>query len=302
MRYDADNLLLYLDFVAERHRVWDRRQANLPGPWTMDPILRVEKFTNVFRILDPGTQFVLTDLAPDSVSEATALMRLFLYRHTGRVDMWQALPRYPYSPMDLSETEVYWRHWRNLGNPVFTNAYLVYPQSSTPGTDKLESILSLTERLFEPSSPEYIVDDFMKAQTQRERFDVLRRTKGVGDFMAMQILTDWGYTPHCGVDRENEFVVLGPGAVKGARHIVPEGKLDEALVVWLRSMLIATHRDLYLDDHEGWPRRSPSYMDTQNTLCEFSKYVRFTQKPPKTEAYAPAHPGRQPAPVLPKHW
>ena len=43
-------------------------------------------------------------------------------------------------------------------------------------------------------------------------------------------------------------------------------------------------------------------MDVQNTLCEFSKYVRFQSKPIPTKQYVPAHPGPQPPPVLPKHW
>jgi len=40
-------------------------------------------------------------------------------------------------------------------------------------------------------------------------------------------------------------------------------------------------------------------MNTQNTLCEFSKYVRETVSPRKVTPYKPAHPGRQPEPVLP---
>ena len=62
---DVDMWLVYRAFVIERHKIWERRQAGEPGPWTRDPILASRKFTNVFRVLDPGTQFVLTDLFPD---------------------------------------------------------------------------------------------------------------------------------------------------------------------------------------------------------------------------------------------
>ncbi len=56
----------YLSFCRERHKIWLKRQAGDPGPWTDDPILATRKFTNVFRILDPGTQFVVQELLPDA--------------------------------------------------------------------------------------------------------------------------------------------------------------------------------------------------------------------------------------------
>jgi hypothetical protein len=136
--------------------------------------------------------------------------------------------------------------------------------------------------------------DFYRASTQAERFAALRRNKGVADFMSMQILTDWGYTPHCGEDRENDFVVPGPGAVKGALALDPSGKPADTLrwavtAIW----------------NSGGPllgNRLPSYMDVQNCLCEFSKYLRYEGKPASVKPYRPAHPGAQPAPVLPEHW
>ena len=40
---------LYWYFASERHRVFERRVAGEPDPWTDDPILREFKFCNVFR-------------------------------------------------------------------------------------------------------------------------------------------------------------------------------------------------------------------------------------------------------------
>ena len=56
-----------------------------------------------------------------------------------------------------------------------------------------------------------------------------------------------------------------------------------------------------LEPHDGVLRK-PSLMDVQNCLCEFSKYVRFLEKPKPANPYVPAHPGPQPAPLLPGHW
>lgn len=328
--FDIERMRLYLEFVEARHRIWGARQNGIPSrDWTSDPILASKKFTNVFRVLDPGSQFVLTDLA-DFPDERTVLMRLFLYRHTGRVEAWRHLQvdlgGYPQVD-DLETVLESWHEYRGVvkesdrwldpvvpgkkrrnstpktkysfQRPIFTGAYLVFPQSQVPGTDKLESIIRLTQRLFTPGSPEDVVPDFLKASTQKERFAALRRNKGVADFMSMQILTDWGYL--YGPDLENDFVVPGPGCRKGISCITDTPD-QVAFLRFAREEVLAGD-DVPMLSFENGQRRVPSIMDVQNTMCEFSKYVRYLSKGTTGfSPYQPAHPGQQPEPVLPSHW
>lgn len=310
-----DAQLDFLDFVSARHNAWKARQAGVPQPWTDDPIVNTRKFTNVFRVLDYGSQFVLTDLLDPELDPQDQLMRLFLYRHTGRVEVWQylqvALGEYP-TRANLWDVFEAWQEYRGVGvtklqnrrssserignaggfshtiyeRPMFTNAYLVFPQSQVPGTDKLRSIVELTERLFVDGS---VGEDFLRARTQADRFAVLRSQKGVADFMSMQILTDWGY----GTDfREDEFVIAGPGARKGAAAL---GMPAEEAIRWAVKSIRGMEQPPLLDS------RYPSYMDAQNCLCEFSKYVRYQQKPTPPALYTPAHPGPLPY-ALPERW
>ncbi len=312
----------FLGFVAERHRVWEKRQAGLPAPWTDDPILARRKFTNVFRVLDPGTQFLLTDLFEPGLSERDTLMRAFLYRHTGRVEAWQYLDLmigYPTADR-LKEARAVWQKYRgeprlyqripwsqpkatytgpsheakSFPRTVFTGAYIVFPQSGTAGTDKMDSIIDLTARLFTPGSPDDVMPAWGRARTQAERYKVLRSNKGVGDFMAMQILTDWGY--QCGEDREDEFLVPGPGSVKGAKAIDPGAQTMDVV-----RRVVAAVRELPDCPRVGY--RVPSLMDIgSNLLCEWSKYTRFREQPLPAKSYKPAHPGPQPDPVLPSYY
>lgn len=302
MKFDSERMRLYLDFVEARHNVWIERQVGAPAPWTSDPILASKKFTNVFRVLDPGSQFVLTDLVEENGSARDTLMRLFLYRHTGRVEAWEHMRGelgYLLLHWDLDTVLEYWRDYRAEGNPIFTGAYLVYPGSSTSGTDKLDYIIGLTQRLFTPGSPEDVVPDFLKATTQAERFGVLRRNRGVADFMSMQILTDWGYTPF-GLDVENDFVVPGPGCRKGIMAITDTP--DQLSFLHFARAEVLMGDDVPVLNLPGGGSRVPSIMDVQNTLCEFSKYVRYLSKGSAAKPYLPAHPGPQPEPVLPAHW
>jgi hypothetical protein len=312
----TDLILTYLEFVEERHRIWEQRQAGAPQPWTDDPILATRKFTNVYRVLDYGSQFLL-GMLNELDDPREQLARAFLYRHTGRPETWEYLDvmlgGYPLLK-DLDQTLEAWKTYRGdahvrtrLNDPknaqrktqtdykrsVFTNAYLVFPQSGEPGTDKLESIIKLTKRLFTGAGD--IVPDFLAATNQAQRFKVLRRNSGVADFMSMQILTDFGYTTEY---REDEFVVPGPGAVKGAKILFPHQDPTKT-VEWARDEICQLDILLY-----GKP---PSLMDAQNTLCEWSKYHRFmaggaSQGGFRKDIYKPAHAGPQPAPIFPKDW
>ena len=49
----------YWTFAAERQRIFERRIAEQPGPWTDDPILARYRFTNAFRMSDRVTQFLI---------------------------------------------------------------------------------------------------------------------------------------------------------------------------------------------------------------------------------------------------
>lgn len=271
----------FLDFVAARHEAWTGRQLGLPQPWTSDPIVQTRKFTNVFRVLDYGSQFVLTDLIEPGLPPADLLMRLFLYRHTGRVEVWRYLQAemggYPLLEDLETVREVFKEYRGDAGRSLFTNAYLVYPQSAVPGTDKLDSIVDLTKRLFLEDNA--WVGWFLNPLTDQEhRFGYLRQHKGVADFMSMQILTDWGYSTEF---REDEFVKAGPGAIKGATAL---GMRASEAIPWAVKSLRSMENPPLLDG------RLPSYMDAQNCLCEFSKYVRYQERPTPVAPYTPAHP------------
>lgn len=288
----------FLFFTAERHRIWEKRQAGLAQPWTTDPILASKKFTSVFRILDPGTQFVLTDLFEPGLDPRDQLMRAFLYRHTGRVEAWQYLDvttGYP-TVSSLEDVRAALKDYRGAPQkrPVFTGAYLVFPQSDVPGTDKLDSIVNLASRLFTPGSPDDVMPAWNRARTQAQRFAALRSNKGVGDFMAMQTLTDWGYAQPD--DLEDEFLVPGPGSIKGAAALFPGVRTMEVVRRVVQEVRA-------LPDCPRLGYRVPSLMDIgSNLLCEYSKYARFAKQPLPTKPYVPAHPELQPAPVLPSYY
>jgi len=292
----------YYDFVVKRHRIWEKRQRGEPGPWSADPLLW-KKYTNVFRVLDPGSQYVL-EMMQDAPTPADAFARAFLYRYTNRPETWDYLRgnlgRWPLaSDMDddLAGELVEWRD--EYGGQIFSGAYIIMPAPNTKG-DKVRHAVALAHRLTHPESPQNVFQQVAGATTQRAAFDALTAHNGVGDFMAMQILTDWGY--YWPEWDENTFVVAGPGSKKGIGYVDKSMKPEDYIRYtrdewWMRV-------DCPTIPLPNGKERAPSLMDIQNTFCEFSKYVRVWQELNKapSKPYVPAHPGKQPEPNLPTHW
>ncbi|MGO4984932.1 nucleotide kinase domain-containing protein [Collinsella sp. Sow4_E3] len=81
---NVDEALRYIQFVEERHYVWIRRQNGASAPWTDDPTLRRAKFTNVYRVLDAGSQFLLTQMLQDPDAEwGDQALRAYLVKYKG---------------------------------------------------------------------------------------------------------------------------------------------------------------------------------------------------------------------------
>lgn len=288
MSYDAEMLDVYRKFVVNRHLIWKYRQEGLPAPWSDDPILMARKFTNDFRVLDHGSQFLMKRLMTDDPWDYLA--RCVFYRITNLPETWDMLQdelgEYPRAHHFVYESDFLYEaihHYRSAGNKVFSGAYIIVPAPGTKG-DKARDAIALTKGFIENHAA-----DFFNAETQEDRFKALRQTPGLGKFLSMQILTDWGY----GLDenRENEFVIAGPGARRGAAHLNAE--LSAERVIWELAVEWASDPVVEVNGH------SLGLMNVQNTLCEFSKYVRYmSMNHPRP--YTPAHPGPQPKPRLPK--
>lgn len=312
LNLNPDEVLLYEHFVRERHAIWTQRQRGAAAPWTPDVILATYKFTNVFRVLDPGSQFALLLQQDDEPLEA--FFRAVLYRYTNLPTTWRHFyhrhGRYPtISDARCGRLLRTWREFRDDGNTVFSGAYVILPMPGRKG-DKLAQAIDLALHLVDANGREFIAD-----RSQTGKYGNLTMMYGVGKFMAQQILTDWGYGPHCPqrADLEDDFCVPGPGAERGIDWLLRwPGMIQQPRRSYERDMAVMRQLVAYWAS-PGCPAlcgpdgqvRYLSVMDVQNTLCEYSKYRRYVhrrQPGDGARAYSPAHPGRQPAPLYPPHW
>ena len=282
---------MYTTFVRQRHDIWEGRKEGRPGPWTNNLVLSGKKFTNVFRILDPGTQFICEVM--DGADDARhAAFLAHLYRHTGVEEAWRFWQdwrgRWPHYSDSLDWLLEPFRAYRDtMGGRLFTSAYNVFPQTTEKGSEKILSIVSMSKAFWENERPESGASRFLEETSLRGRVEALQQP-GVGAFMSMQIATDFGYSGWVSEDLENEWILAGPGARAGIARLERTGESPEETIRWAQKHLWEW-ADCPTIPLPGGRERAPSLMDVQNTFCEFGKYVRALWAPiPKVgELYVP---------------
>ena len=263
---------IVIDWILERHKIFVRRLKGEEPPWTDDPLFLKRSFTNVFRVLDPGTQYAIKLLShPD---EQVAFYRLMLYRTFNKPQIYERIrdsvgPIYPSTKFGhiVEALESGPRPYFHGG---FCSGVGAHPYN----------LPTLAESVYG--------DWFLQIQDMglEETVKFFLRQTGMGDFRSYQLALDLSYVcPRLDTD---SFVKIGPGAVIGLGLVYPE--LQEFALKGpgghLRKMK-RTHQHRFLDAldelHEGVladersPRiwgRPPSKSDIQNVMCEVGKYLR----------------------------
>lgn len=249
---NKDMLDLYIYYVNEREKVQSRREAgNLP-PWTMDKVLQHHHFCNNRRENDRGTKEIRAvvhrhHLYPSQLPATYTLARLL--NSAASLDV--ALHEGIHGLKKLRDQS---------GAKIFNTAYVV----STCGEriDKLDYVERLTKAVRDLDVPR---------TSLREGFEALRTVPGLGSFLAGQVVADLKNDRYLS-DAEDwyTFAVMGPGSKKGLDFIFGPGTTERTFKARLDLLAVVTNGKI--------PKLHRQ--DLQNTLCEFSKYVRYKENLP----------------------
>jgi hypothetical protein len=285
----ADALDLFWQFVTERQKVWHRRVADgQQPPWTDDEILRRYRFTNVYRKLDPGTQYVIQHILMVEAPPQDKIFNVMLYRLIGRRETHDHIGFRHLDEFDAEEVEAQLKHRRDeLDEAVFTGAYMVSGYQEMGSSDKVENVVTLFDELAD--EPQFF-DEVLAAQSLEEAYDLINRRPGFGNFLSYQVVVDLLYpTTADGGGRilpflPDDWTSPGPGAKKGLNTLVLEPDLVDWLDVmrWLRQHQRDEFARLglefpYITTKEG-DCLELSLADIQNCLCEYHKYVKISRK------------------------
>ncbi len=256
-------------FAQQRHIAWE-------GGMLSDEYVRTRKFTNVFRVLDRGSQYLLglmDDVPITQIEDRLALS--YLYRQVNRPDTMEDIiaANDDYLPTLTEVTDPDWI--RDVVGPVvearpgsfLSGAYMIYIKPGHSG--------GIIEKMLEafPAARAGLLD-VAEYSLLEHRVRQLQATPGIGPFLAMQIATDLGYCKG-EKDQENDFVLAGPGSRKGVAAMMgQEGYASPGTA-------LKAIREFPVHDLPALPYsngRPASLMDIQNVFCEFSKYSRYKAK------------------------
>ena len=269
---------LYWYFASERQRMFERRVAGEPGPWTDDPILREFKFCNVFRAADRVSQYMIRDVCYHSepCTDDDRLFQITAFRTFSKTATWRTvrdiLGRYP-TLDDLADgaftSALDQARQRNGG--LYTGAFILCATDAYGQSSKHRNHVELFRHMF---LHDQLGARLLEAKSLREIYGLLHGYPLMGDFMSYQTTIDLNYCARLDFS-ENEFTQAGPGALRGIKKCFEDmGDYTPAeIVLWMTDRQDEEFARLGLPFGGLWGRPLHA-IDCQGLFCETDKYCR----------------------------
>ena len=270
-------------FIVERDRVYVRRASGRPAPWTDDPIIAGNHFTNVHRWRDPGTQWIAWHVLDMEITDPDDLLFILVaYRTLNRVATFERFGFPPRDPRLAWEWVAELNRARELGWKVGSRRH----QTSLARTSM--SLRWLAERDY--------ADAVWSAIDGVEAVGRLTRVNGLGPFYAIQVVADQltvGGSKLGLAMGDDPATSLAVGS-RSALHILMGG-IDPTILVpndqsgWRRSLarqwrLSDEERDALRELHQSQPAELSfplTHVDIEHSLCEWNRYHKLTIGDPR---------------------
>lgn len=273
-------------FAREQHREW-KEQGEDPRTWrnrkAYDPIIAEYRFCNVRRNDDRVTKWVHQNYLEPFSSSPYLWFALVVARLFNKEDTLKAIQSYvlPFKPKAM-RAKLY--ELRGRGT-IFNGAYIV----STNGLsmDKVDYVIDV---LLVPlwKKRDKLTAALAKVSTLAGAHELLSQERGLGSFMAAQVLADWKYADDTrDWDDFNTFAASGPGSRRGLNRVMSKSIVSPWKEGIFRGQLDLLRRAT--NKMLGARKMEPlTAQDIQNCLCEFDKYerVRLGEGKPK-QKYTP---------------
>ena len=264
----------YWRFAAERQTLFLRRLSGADPPWTGDPVLRQNRFTNAYRASDRVSQYLIRHvLYSGEQSTEEVVFRCLLFKLFNRVDTWEMLASEfgvpAWRSFDIDRYSDILDRRMAGGKPVYSAAYIM-PPPRLGSSRKHRDHLILLSRMMLDGIPLAIE----RARHLSEIFGLLRSYPSIGGFLAFQYTIDLNYSALTGFS-ESDFVVAGPGARRGLRKCFfdTDGLTDEEVIRAVTDVADREFERLELRFESLWGRCLHP-VDCQNLFCEVDKYAR----------------------------
>jgi hypothetical protein len=270
----------YFYFVQERMNIFWRKCDTSNKLLTTDPILRDNKFTNVYRACDRVSQYLIKNVIYEhqkGLNEKDILLRILVFKIFNKIDTWEYLEKnlgvISVSNFKLKEINALLGK-RIVDTPIFSNAYMM-----TGTHSKYNHLQYKHEKWLQMVKTELldagVFDKIIKAKSMEKVYNTLRSISFIGDFLAYQYTIDMNYSPVLDFS-EDSFVKAGIGAIRGIKKCFePLGKntLEDAIRYTQQNFEHLQNRYGFTEFKNLFGRQ-PTLIDIQNCFCETDKYLR----------------------------
>lgn len=292
----------FFAFARERHAMYLKRSAGLPGPWTADLTLQSVRFTNIFRELDRTTIWLRRNIRDPLRADPWVVPAVIIARWFNRIETLEVMAPYLTSPWlgrEIGDYDLLLKCVEKSvrkaipHGPWVTGSYMVCSRQAGRGRtklDKLSGLLSYSRDMLEWWDREGRAFFRRKPSLQAAHAELVR-LDGLAGFTAYEVVTDLRWTEAVNPHDRFEWAYAGPGATRGGSRVLHKepDRLSES--AWrdqetLRQLMV---RLLKMSrDPRYWPQGHPDWpvwelREVEHTLCEYDKYerVRREQGQPK---------------------
>lgn len=264
-------------WIEERQKVAAAKLLGEPKPWSQDPIFQSTRFTNVHREDDTVTIWIKENWRDPYARHPNLAFAMVLARVVNLPDTLQLLgfPDTWSSQGFIESMDFIGRDGRKL----WTSAYMVTGGYSEGGETKQVIMARVLDKAFVNAG------QIREGDTLEAASNVIQRTPGLGTFLAAQVIADLKYTPLlAGASDRWTYCAPGPGSTMGLNFLHGRDRnksinnKDFMREVNELADKLMDDGVIILDAH-----------DTQNCLCEFSKYIRIRDYGGRTKT---GYPGR----------
>ena len=258
--YEED--LIY--YVNERESIRRKKEAGEPRPWTRDTILQEYRFCNVFREDDVVTKWIADWVRPYHYHP----MLPFAIGMARMVNLPSTLQDLCFpTTWDPTQFIEIFASRKLLGKKSWTNAYMITGGYSKGGEPKEVIIARVLTGLYKQ-----LKKDPVMMGDELNTIAAKVCTPGIGTFLQGQIVADLKNTPKwIDVPDWETWCAVGPGSTAGLNYLAGRPPLKALSHEQFNKEVNEIREIIYnaTDNHYDLCAQN-----TQNVLCEFSKYIR----------------------------
>ena len=276
-----DIFAYYFYFMQERMKLFWNKYYHKTNTIIEDDILRTYKFTNVYRVCDRISQYLIKNVIykdnGTKLNEVDVLLRIIIFKVFNKIETWEYLED-RVGPIKVNNFDIE-KIDRVLTvlkekSPIFSNAYMMTGTHSKYNHLKYKHhkwLMMIKEELLQKK----IFIKILNAKSLSEVYSLLRNCSFLGDFLAYQYAIDLNYSSFINFN-ENSFVRAGIGAIRGIKKcfISLDNSTYEDAIKYTQDNFIDFQRKFGFTEFKNLFGRVPTLIDIQNCFCETDKYLR----------------------------